>query len=82
MNENNTAKWLNYLFYVGIAAMGNTVLSLFLSDVSSWITPILTLAALFMMSRMVPSNGRYLRVILFSGAASWASIRSTQPMVS
>lgn len=78
MNENNTAKWLNYLFYVGIAAMGNTVLSLFLSDVSSWITPILTLAALFMMSRMVPSNGRYLRVILFSGVSVLISVLNIQ----
>lgn len=78
MTETNTTKWLRYLLYVGIAAMVNTVLNVFLPDIASWLSPILTLAALFFMSRLVPSNGRYLRVILFSGAAVLISILNIQ----
>ena len=78
MTETNTTKWLKYLLYVGIAAMANTVLNIFLPSVANWISPILTLAALFVMSRLIPSNGRYLRVILFSGAAVLITILNIQ----
>lgn len=75
---NNTTKWLRYLLYVGIAATLNGLLSLLLPEVSTWLSPILTLAALFMMSRIIPANGRYLRVILFTGAATLISVLNIQ----
>ena len=78
MTETNTTKWLKYLLYVGIAAMANTILNIFLPSVANWISPILTLAALFVMYRLVPSNGRYLRVILFSGVSVLISVLNIQ----
>ena len=79
MNEyTDTVKWLRYLLYVGIAAMVNTVLNIFLPAIASWLSPILTLAALYMMARLAASNGRYLRSILFNGAALVVTILNIQ----
>ena len=78
MTEINTTKWLRYLLYVGIAATVNSILSLFLPAVSTWLSPILSLAAMFMMSRMIPANGRYLRVILFTGVSLVITVFSIQ----
>lgn len=79
MNEyTDTVKWLRYLLYVGIAAMVNTVLNIFLPAIASWLSPILTLAALYMMARLAASNGRYLRSILFNGAALVITILNIQ----
>ena len=75
---NNTTKWLRFLLYVGIAAMINSILSIFLPAVSSWLDPVLTLAALFMMSRMIPANGRYIRAILFTGVSLVITVLNIQ----
>ena len=70
MIENtNTTKWLQYLLYVGIAAMVNTIANIFLPSISVWLGYILTAAAVYLMFRLGPSNGRYLRAVLFAGAA-------------
>ena len=81
MNEQNTARWLKYLLYVNIAALGNTVLSNFLPGLSGWLSPILTLLALYMMARLVPSNGRYLRVVLFTGVSVLISVLNIRQVV-
>ena len=75
---NNTIKWLRYLLYVGIAAMINSILGIFLPAVSNWLTPVLTLAALFMMSRLIPANGRYIRAILFTGVSLVITVLNIQ----
>lgn len=79
MNEyTDTAKWLKYLLYVGIGSMANTVLNIFMPGISAWISPILTLAALYMMARLIPANGRYLRAILFSGVSVLIGVLNIQ----
>jgi hypothetical protein len=79
MNEyTDTVKWLKYLLYVGIAAMVNTVLNIFLPVIASWLSPILTLAALYMMARLSASNGRYMRCILFTGVALVINVLNIQ----
>ena len=75
---NNTTKWLRYLLYLGIAATVNSILSIFLPAVATWLTPVLTLGALFIMSRMIPANGRYMRAILFTGVATLISVLNIQ----
>jgi len=70
MNEQNSVKWLRYLLYVGIAATINYLLTTVLSPaVHSLLGYLLTAAALYLMFRLTPSNGRYQKAILFTGVS-------------
>ena len=82
MNENtNATKWLRYLLYVGIAALVNSLLGLTgLGGLSRWIGFAISAAALYLMFRLAGSNGRYLRAVLFAGAALILNILGIQQL--
>lgn len=70
MNENNTTQWLRYLLYVGIAAMANSLLGIFLpGKLSTWIGYAISAAAVYLFFRLIVSNARYKTALIFSGAA-------------
>lgn len=79
MNENNTAKWLKYLLYVGIGTTANYLLVSFLpQSVHRLVGYLLTAAALFLMYKLSPANGRYHKAILFTGVSLIISALSIQ----
>ena len=70
MNKNNVEKWLKYLLYVGIGAMVNYLLATVIpAPVHNLLGYLLTAASLYLMYKLTPDNGRYYRVILFSGVS-------------
>lgn len=72
MNENmNTpTKWLKYLLYVGIAALVNSLLGAALPGrLSTWLGYAISAASIYLMFRLIGSNGRYQKAAIFSGVA-------------
>lgn len=72
MNENmNTqTKWLQYLLYVGIAAAANSLLGTALPGrLSTWLGYAISAASIYLMFRLIGSNGRYQKAAIFSGVA-------------
>ena len=71
MNEyTDTVKWLKYLLYVGIAGLVHYLLgNSLLGSLSVWVGYILTGATVFLMFRLIVSNARYKKAMLFYGAA-------------
>ena len=70
MNENNTTQWLRYLLYVGIAAMANSLLGIFLPGrLSAWIGYAISAAVVYLFFRLIATNARYKTAFIFSGAA-------------
>ena len=79
--DNNTTKWLRYLLYVGIAALVNSLLGVMgLGGLSRWLGYAVSAAALYLMFRLAGSNGRYLRAVLFAGAALLLNILGIQQL--
>lgn len=69
MNEhrNETAKWLQYLMYVGVAALVNTILGSFgLGGLTSWISLAVTVATVCLLLALGRSNPRYRTAAIFS----------------
>jgi len=67
MNENNCTKWLQYLLYVGIAALANTILSAvpLLDGLSGWISLAINAATVFLLYKLQPSCERYFKAAIF-----------------
>jgi hypothetical protein len=63
MNENRTetTKWLQYLLYVGIAALVNTILVNIpiISGLTGWISLAISAATAFLLFKLTESNPRY-----------------------
>ncbi len=80
MNQHtDTVKWLKYLLYVGIAALVNSLLGIFgLGGLSRWIGLALGAATLYLMFRLIGSNGRYQKAVLFSGVSLVISLLNIQ----
>ena len=77
MNEyTDTAKWLKYLLYVGIAALANTVLAAvpLLSGLSGWISLAISAATVFLMYRLQGANERYFKAAVFGAVPLVISI--------
>ena len=69
-SANIPAKWLKYLLYVGIASMANYLLvSVLPNSLNRLFDYIFIAAALFLMFRLTPANGRYHKAILFTGVS-------------
>lgn len=68
-NVNSPATWLRYLLYVGIAAMANSLLGLFLpGKLSTWIGFAVSAATVYLLFRLISANARYKTAALCSGA--------------
>ena len=68
-NANSPAMWLRYLLYVGIAAMANSLLGLFLpGKLSTWIGFAVSAATVYLLFRLISANARYKTAALCSGA--------------
>lgn len=82
MNEyTDTVKWLKYLLYVGIAGLAHYLLgNSLLGSLSVWIGYILTGATVFLMFRLIVSNARYKKAMLFYGAALILNILGIQKL--
>ncbi len=62
MNENtNTTKWLQYLLYVGIAALVNSLLGnlSLLSGLTRWVGLVINVASFYLLFRLRDANPRY-----------------------
>ena len=69
-NVNSPAMWLRYLLYVGIAAMVNSMLGLFLpGKLSTWIGFAVSAATVYLLFRLISANARYKTAALFTGVA-------------
>lgn len=65
-NRNDTAKWLQYLLYAGIAATVNLILNLFLpGSLFAWVGYILSAANLYLFFRLKDANPRYKTTAIF-----------------
>ena len=68
-NVNSPATWLKYLLYVGIAAMVNSMLGLFLpGKLSTWIGFAVSAATVYLLFRLISANARYKTAALCAGA--------------
>ena len=69
-NVNSPAMWLRYLLYVGIAAMANSLLGLFLpGKLSTWIGFAISAATVYLLYRLIGANARYKTAALFGAGA-------------
>ena len=69
-NANSPAMWLRYLLYVGIAAMANSMLGLFLpGKLSTWIGYAISAATVYLLFRLISENARYKTAALFGAGA-------------
>ena len=65
-NLNSPVRWLKYLLYVGIAAMANSLLGLFLpGKLSTWIGYAISAATIYLLFRLISDNVRYKTAALF-----------------
>lgn len=82
MNEyTDTAKWLKYLLYVGIAGLAHYLLNSSLPGfLSAWMGYAITGATVYLMFRLIVSNARYKKAMLFYGAALILNILGIQKL--
>jgi len=72
MKENvySPVNWLRYLLYVGIAAVANSLLGIFLpGKLSTWIGYAVSAVTIYLLFRLIGDNARYKTAALF-GAGS------------
>ena len=80
MNE-NTTKWLKYLLYVGIAGLIHYLLGSSLpGTLHAWVGYVITAATVYLMFRLIVSNARYKKAMLFCGAALILNILGIQKL--
>ncbi len=69
-NRNDTPKWLQYLLYVGVAALVNSLLGIFgLSGLSRWIGLAVNAATIYLLLMLAGSNPRYKTAAIFYAVA-------------
>jgi hypothetical protein len=69
-NRNNTTKWLQYLLYVGIAALVNSLLGILgLSGLSRWIGLAVNGVTVYLLFMLAGSNPRYKTAAIFYAIA-------------
>ena len=64
-NRNDTAKWLQYLLYVGIAPLVNSLLGIFGLPGLGWILFACNAAAVYLLLQLAGSNPRYKTAAIF-----------------
>ena len=72
MKENvySPVNWLRYLLYVGIAAMANSLLGIFLpGKLSTWIGHSISAATVYLLYQLISENARYKTAALFGAGA-------------
>ena len=80
MNENrhDTIKWLQYLLYVGIAALVNSLLGIFgLDGLSRWIGYAISGATVYLLFMLAGSNSRYKTAAIFYAVALGTNLISS-----
>lgn len=69
-NRNDTTKWLQYLLYVGIASLVNSLLGIFgLGGLSRWIGLVVNGATIYLLFMLAGSNPRYKTAAIFFAVA-------------
>ena len=80
-NVNSPATWLKYLLYVAIAGFVHYLLGSSLPGIlSAWTGYILTGATVYLMFRLIVSNPRYKKALLFYGAGLILNVLGIQKL--
>ncbi len=76
-NRNDTVKWLQYLMYVGIAALVNALLGIIgLNRLTGWIGLAINVATIYLLFMLSGSNSRY------KTAAIWRAVSLAGGLIS
>lgn len=70
-NKDLFMKWIQNLFYVQCIAMAGTIIGLlpFADGWFGWVNRAIALASIYVLYRLIPTNARYQKAVIYSGIA-------------